>query len=251
MTEPVAVGVERFFEFIERPGLSVLLVSVHPRHTFSAALSQQLDRDDHGHRAGHDQPRRAAVTGGGPALPFLHQRFRACDASQFGVLPGYCLFREAEMLAWDAGLPALADVSAIAQSALLGVVFSSLMSDLLFVVSALRLAADQVAAPRVALKFKQVAAGRTRRQAGAASAPPPIDEVRWAYETLAVAPSATDREVHQAWRRRRVEMHPDVAAGDPAEFERRSRISADINRARDIIVSHRARGGGAAEARAA
>ena len=44
MTEPVAVGVERFFEFIERPGLSVLLVSVHPRHTFSAALSRARSR---------------------------------------------------------------------------------------------------------------------------------------------------------------------------------------------------------------
>lgn len=250
MTEPVAVGVERFFEFIDRPGLSVLLVSVHPRHTFSAALSQQLNSNNQDIAQGTISLV-DLVTGGGPALPFLHQQFRACDASQLGVLPGYCLFREAEMLAWDAGLPTLADVSAIVQSAMVGLVFSSVMSDLLFVVSALHLAAEQVAAPRVALKFRQVAAGRTRRQAGAASAPPPIDEVRWAYDLLAVAPSASDREVHQAWRRRRIEMHPDTAAGDPAEFERRSRISADINRARDIIVSHRARAGGAAEARAA
>jgi curved DNA-binding protein CbpA len=101
------------------------------------------------------------------------------------------------------------------------------------------------------LKFKQVAAGRTRRQARAASAPPPIDEVRWAYDLLAVAPSASDREVHQAWRRRRIEMHPDAVAGDPAEFDRRSRISADINRARDIIVDHRSRADHASEARAA
>ncbi len=184
-------------------------------------------------------------------LPFLHQQFRACDASALGVLPGYCLFREAEMLAWDSGLPAPADVTAIGQGALLGLVFATLMSDVLFVVSALHIAAEQVAAPRVALRFKQVASGRTRRQASAASAPPPIDEVRWAYDLLAVSPSASDREVHQAWRRRRIEMHPDTAAGDPKEFERRSRISADINRARDVIISHRSRAGGTFDARAA
>ena len=56
---------------------------------------------------------------------------------------------------------------------------------------------------------------------------------------LGVLPTATDREVHDAWRRRRMQNHPDQAAGDPAEFERRSRLSADINRARDIIMDHR------------
>ena len=41
------------------------------------------------------------------------------------------------------------------------------------------------------------------------------------------------------------EMHPDAVAGDATEFARRSRISVDINRARDIIVEHRSRTAGA------
>jgi DnaJ-like protein len=249
MTEPVAVDVAQFFEFIDRPELAVLLVSIHPRHTFSMALSQHL-RNEHQDIALGTINLIDLVTVGGQALPFLHEQFRACDASQFGVLPGYCLFREAEMLAWDAGLPAATDVMSIGPSALVGLVFSAFTSNMLFLVRALHLAVDQIAAPRVALKFKQVASARThQRRTTTASPPPPIDEVRWAYDVLGVVPTATDREVHQAWRRRRVEMHPDKAAGDADEFARRSRLSVDINRARDIIISHRARA--ASEPRAA
>jgi hypothetical protein len=250
MAEPVAVDVGQFFEFIDRPGLAVLLVSVHPQHTFSATLSRQL-ASDHQDIALGTVNLVDLVTAGGPALPFLHQQFRACDASQFGVLPGYCLFRDAEMLAWDAGLPAATEVTSIGPSVLLGLVFSAYANNVLFLVRALHLAVEQIAAPRVALKFKQAASARTHRRATTSSQPPPpIDEVRWAYDTLGVVATASDREVHQAWRRRRVEMHPDRAAGDAAEFERRSRISADINRARDIIVRHRA-GAGESGARAA
>jgi hypothetical protein len=249
MTEPVEVDIAQFFEFIDRPGLAVLLVSVHPRHTFSTALSRQLSTEHDGIALGAINLV-DLVTAGGPALPFLHQQFRACEASQFGVLPGYCLFKEAEMLAWDAGLPTADDVTALGHGALIGLLFSTFASDWLFLVRAIHLAIDQVAAPRVALKFTQVAASRTRRRA-AAQSPPPLDDVQWAYDVLGVAPTATDREVQQAWRRRRIEMHPDAVAGDAAEFARRSRISVDINRARDIILDHRSRAAGGAGARAA
>ena len=45
MSEPVPVDAARLVEFLDRPGLAVLLVSVHPRHTFSQALSQQLSAE--------------------------------------------------------------------------------------------------------------------------------------------------------------------------------------------------------------
>ena len=70
----------------------------------------------------------------------------------------------------------------------------------------------------------------------------PVDDVFWAYQTLGVLPTATDREIHEAWRRKRRETHPDHAAGDAAEFERRSRLSRDLNRARDIIAAYRSGG---------
>jgi hypothetical protein len=192
------------------------------------------------------------LTAGGPAVPFLHSRFRACGVSPVGVLPGYCLFREAEMLAWDSGLPTLDEIEVIGRSALVGLVFSGITNKIAFVVRALQLACDQAAANRVARVFGEAATARNYRRSTTQSGPPPADEVRWAYDVLGVQPTATDGEVHQAWRRRRIEMHPDRAAGDVVEFERRSRISADINRARDIIVSHRSRRAGAHEsARAA
>ena len=241
MTEPIAVDAGQLFEFVDRPGLAVLLVSVHPRHTFSTNLSQQL-ASEHQDIALGTISLTDLVTGGGAALPYLQQQFRASDISEWGVLPGYCLFRGAELLSWDAGLPAAADLTSIGQSALLGVLFSTFTSDVLFIVRAVHLAVEQVAAPRIALKFREAAADTGRRRATAASPPPPIDEVRWAYDLLGVTPAASNREVHDAWRRKRVEMHPDTSAGDAAEFARRSRLSADIYRARDIITSHRARG---------
>ena len=242
MTEPITVDAAQFFEFIGSPGLKVVLVSVHPAHEFNRALCQQL-AGEHETIAFGTIDLVDLVTRGGPALPFLHHGLRECGApGALGVLPGYCLFRGTEMLAWDAGLPAWADAGGIFRGALLGVIWSGLTNDVSFMTYALRFSADHVAAQRVVLKFREAAAAPDPRQTRAApsgGAAPPIDEIHWAYQMLGVPPTATDRDVHLAWRRKRVENHPDHAGSDRAEFERRSRLSADINRARDIIVASR------------
>ena len=243
MSEPVAIDPAHFFEFVGGSRLAVLLVSVHPVHTFNRALSQGL---------GAEFPDMAfgtvnlyeLILAGGPALRFLHQGLLSCGAPRsLGVLPGYCLFREGEMLAWDAGLPAFADVEAIGRSALLGALWSGVTRDMAFVGQAVRIAAEQVAGQRVAARFRQALAdGGARRADPGQPSPPPIDDLYWAYQMLGVLPTATDREVHDAWRKRRMQNHPDHAGQDRAEFDRRSRFSAEINRARDIIVSHRSGG---------
>src|SRR5262249_59145394 len=128
---------------------------------------------------------------------------RRCGAPPvLGVMPGYCLFRRGEMLAWDAGLPAFADVAAIARSALLGVIWSTVTHDLAFAGKALHVATEQAAAERVAALFRHaIANGGTNYQASDWSTPPPVDDLYQAYQTLGVVPTATDREVHDAWRR--------------------------------------------------
>lgn len=243
MTEPVAIDAANFFEFIAGEGLKVVLVSLHPFHTFNPDLHRQLAVESEPITLGtvhlYD-----LVAEGAPALRFLHQGLRACGApSLFGVLPGYCLFRGGEMLAWDAGLPTFADVEAMARSALLGAVCSGVLRDAGYLGQALRRAAEQLAAHRVAMRFRHAVAdrGASRRAAGDDSQAPIDDDLYWAYQMLGVLPTATDREIHEAWRRRRVENHPDHAQ-DQMEFERRTRISAAINRARDTIVSHRSGG---------
>ena len=218
----------------------MVFVSVHRLHTFNRDLPRLLASAHKGIKTG--TLRVGALLRSNPSvLRFLHQGLRHCGApSRFGVLPGYYLFRRGEMLAWDAGLPALDDVAALARSALLGAVWSGISSDLSFLQQAVHTAADQAAVGRVALLFRQAIAGaESRREAPRDQNPPPADELFWAYQVLGVLPTATDREVHNAWRRRRTETHPDHAAGDPIEFERRGRMSRDINRARDIIVKHR------------
>ena len=150
------------------------------------------------------------------------------------------------MLAWDSGLPTAADAKVVARSALLGAIWSGLTRNVSFLAQALRLAADEAAAQRMAVAFHAaaVAAEQPRARRPSASSRITDDELLRAYQMLGVPPTATDQEVQEAWRRRRVEMHPDSAARDPAEFERRSRASVELNRARDIIFAHRGRTAG-------
>jgi hypothetical protein len=244
VTEPETVDAAHFFDFIGTPGLKVILLSVHPAHNFSQSLHRQLT-GEHATMTFGTVGLTDLIVSGGPAIPFLSRGFRECGPSwAFGILPGYCLFRGADMLAWDAGLPLAADASGILRGTLLGVIWSAITNDVNFATQACHFAADHIAAQRVVLKFRQAAADPgPRKSTTAPSGAPPIDDLRWAYQLLRVPPTATDLEVHKAWRRLRIENHPDHAGSDRAEFERRSRVSADINRARDIIVSRRSERG--------
>jgi DnaJ-like protein len=238
--EPTPLDAAQVFDFIRESELAVIFVSVHRYHTFNGALSQRLVAE-HPAIALGSLDLSALLLAGPSVLRFLHQGLRNCDGpAVFGVLPGYYLFRGGEMLAWDAGLPVFADVAALGRSALIGAVFSGIGNDLTLIAHALHVAADQVAADRLAWLFREaIASERTQRQTARETGSPPADELYWAYQVLGVLPTATDREVHDAWRKRRAETHPDHAGGDPVEFERRSRLSRDINHARDVIVNHR------------
>jgi len=242
VSEATPIDGGRLFEFVGSAEWAVLLVSAHRWQRFSPALGREMRRD-HPEAALGTVDLTDLLVRGGNGLRFLHQGFYECGApSVLGVLPGYCLFLRGRMLAWDAGLPAVDDVAAIARSALLGAVWSGVTRDVAFVGHALHMAADQASGERVAARFRVVAAAGQGARAPNAAPPPPREDVYWAYQVLGVGPTATDREVHEAWRRRQKESHPDHAAGDPAEFARRTKLSAEINRARDIIMEFRASG---------
>lgn len=242
MSDPTRIEAPRLFEFIGNSGLAAILVSAHPIHTFNPHLAHQLVADHKQISLGVVDLRELILMNT-DALRYLHQGLRHCGApSDWGVLPGYCLFRNGEMLVWDLGLPTFNDLEAIARSALVGVVFWGVSQDKSFIGQALRTAAEQVSGYRVAARFRQAVSDRHSENESADDRPAgarPADDLYWAYQVLGVLPTASDHEIHQAWRRRRTEHHPDTVATDPAEFERRSRLSADINRARDIIVGYR------------
>ena len=240
MSDPKTIRPARLFEFIRGSEIALVLVSAHPLHRFNRVLARRL-ASEHADIALGVVPLPALLRARPSVLRFLHQGLRACGApAAFGVLPGYYLFRGGTLLAWDAGLPDFSDVSGFARSALVGAVWSGISSDATFIRQALFLATDQSAAERLAPLFaRAIETSRARRGSAPSADAPPADELFWAYQVLGVVPTATDREVHDAWRRRRAEHHPDHAGNDPAEFERRSRISRDINLARDIIVKHR------------
>ncbi len=245
MTEPIPVAGGDVFEFIGQSRLAVLLVSLHPVHAFNSGLARELVAVDASIALGTTDLA-DVITAGGPALRYLHQGLRHCGApSAFGVLPGYYLFRSGAVAAWSPGLPTLGDALAIARGAMLGAVWSGISHDhdWTFITQALRAVADQAAGHRVAAAFRYVIEHPPEeRRWSTETDPAPVDDVYWAYQMLGVLPTATDREVYEAWRRKRRECHPDLVAGDADEFERRSRASREINRARDIVVEYRSGG---------
>ena len=241
MGEPIEIDAAHFFDFIGAPGPVVVFLSIHPAHPFNGALPRRF-REGHG----GDVPFGTAtllglVVSASPALPFLQRGLSACGvATPVDALPGYYLFHDGRMLAWDSGLPTRDDVPAIARASLLGVVAYVFTKDVAFLGKAVRFATDEVTAVRLSDRFRQAFEHR-RGDEPPPPRPPSEDELSRAYRTLGVSPAATDQEVEAAWRDLRVRYHPDLAAGDPVEFARRGRLAAELNRARDVIRNHRAR----------
>ena len=238
---PIASG--RLLDFLRSTELAVVFMSLHPVHAFNECLCEHFATDEaHPVTFGVVNLRELVATPNAP-LPFLHQSLRACGVpSAFGVLPGYWLFSKGALLAWNAGVPRPVDGGFIARSALLGAIWSGFTGRASFVVDALHVGAQQASARRMAVCFREAlqAGHHDQPRAGAwQHASSPQDELAKAYETLGVSPQASDQEVKQAWRQRRREVHPDYSARDPAEFERLSQRSAQINQARDVIFAHR------------
>jgi hypothetical protein len=226
----------RLLDFIRTADTAVVLVSVHRVHAFNPSLARRLAAAQPDIELGVVSVFDLLATGRA-AVPFLVAGLKAHEAPMsFGVLPGYYLFSRGQMLAWDAGLPTMADGEPIAGSLLLGTIWSGVTRDFSFITQALRLAADETGAQRVATRFSDLLGRRRtaheharRYQSG------PNGDVKWACKILNVQPDAGEREIQKAWRRCRIAHHPDRAR-DQSDFERRSRLSVDINHARDILL---------------
>lgn len=235
--QPIAGG--RLLEFIGDAGAAVVLVSIHRRHAFNVTLARQLSARDANIRLGIVNILDLLATGGG-AVPFLIASLAARGTTtKFGVLPGYYLFSDGRLLAWDAGLPSSADGETIAGSLVLGTIWTGVSRDFSFIAQALHLAADETGAARVAARFNTILSNAHSEGAHASEYRASTrTDVGWACDTLGVGPQATPREIHRAWRRLRIEHHPDHARNQ-SDFERRSRLSAEINHARDILLRRR------------
>lgn len=239
MTQAHPIAGARLLEFIGDSGAAVVLVSVHRRHTFNATLARHLAKKDTEIRLGIVNVLDLLATGGG-AVPFLIAGLAARGTTtSFGVLPGYYLFSNGRMLAWDAGLPSRADGETIAGGLLLGTIWTGVTRDFSFIAQALHLAADETGAQRVAARFNNLLANDSGHGAHTREyRSSPRTDIGWACATLGVGPNASEREIQQAWRRLRIAHHPDHAR-DRADFERRSQLSVEINHARDILLRRR------------
>lgn len=240
MSDPVHIKPAEFFEFIDRPGIVVLFLSVHPAHVFNRALAKRFTDLSGDEIVCGIAKLLDLVVSESPALPFLHNGLVACGVpSAFNVMPGYYLFRQGQVVAYESGLPIFEDAKGIVRGTLLGAVLSALTQNITLAGMAFRFATEEVTAQRIAYRFRQAASRPQYKHQ--AYRPTTADELREAYRILGVSPACSDQEVHRAWRELRVKFHPDFVPNDSEEFERRSRLSAEINRAFEIIQSHRQR----------
>jgi hypothetical protein len=242
MNESIQLDPTEFFDFIARAEPTVLFLSIHPAHRFNPLLCDCFD-DVEGSRpvAFGQLPLPDLFASTSPALSFLHSEIHACGASvPVAVPPGYYLFQQGQMIAWDSGLPTTTDVKDIIRRSWLGAAISLLTRNLIYAGIALRSAAEKTTAERIAFHFRHAATHHrdNPRQAYQRS-DTTADDLANAYRVLQVDPSASDEEVNRAWRVLQKKFHPDRAAGNPEDFDRLSRICVEINRARDIIRNHR------------
>jgi len=244
-TDPHRLDPAEFFDFVGRSRGSLIFLSVHPAHALNRALMEHLETlDEHPVDIAMMDLSELVVTRS-PALAFLHAGLRRIpNVPPIDVLPGYYLLCEGHVLAWRSGLPAREDVAEILRGSLPGAFMSVVTRRLSYVRRSVLASAEEVTARRLANAFGD-ALGRFRKNP---QPPPPPHtgtasdhDVLWAYQTLGIDADATDEEVTRAWRDLRREHHPDRAADDPAEFERRNRVSAKLNDAREIIRGHRVR----------
>jgi DnaJ-domain-containing protein 1 len=245
MREPIALEPERFFEFVSASDAAVVFVSVHRAHKFNAALCRHFTLENADEPACAEVDLADLIMFAQPILAFLQSAWPMQRANAYARVPaGYWLFRAGRVIAWHSGLPTGLDLRVLADGALLGALWSGVTQNPAFLLRGVIYAAEDATAKQIAEHFHQSLTEQPATDAHGAPrgtrAPPALDELQRAYVRLGVAPTASDVEIERAWRRLRIAVHPDLAAGDPVEFARRSRISAELNHARDIIREHRA-----------
>lgn len=243
MSDVVSLDEATFYDFVAAPTPNIVFLAVHAVHPFNPALSARLEQ------AGVEGLRFGTVvlfellSGRAPLLRFLAQAKAELTPHSPGAHPGYYLFAEGRLLAFDTGLPLRADLHHVLRGAALGSALYGFTRQIVQAVEVLVAAVSGPVAERIAARFASAFAAHQAEPRGprAAGAEPNEHELAWAYQLLGVPAAASDAEVNRAWRKLRLTWHPDRAGGDRDEFERRSRISRDLNRARDLIFAHRAR----------
>ncbi len=234
-----------FIDFIHSAGLAVVHLSVWSEHRFNRYFL-------HGFHELHPGEVRfgwmewyLAVLSRRTLGPFLHGASVEFEMrSGLGLFPpGYYLFRRGELLAWHPGIPETGDRSRLAIGGILGFAVASLRGDSGLLLRTLGQCAQIGPARRMIDFFGDAlkhAGSRRARRARSWPGQRTRSELSRAYSRLGVPPTASDREVKDAWLRARKLHHPDLAADDPAEFARRNRISVELNRAYEVIREHRA-----------
>lgn len=233
---------DTFFEFVAKPGPNVVFLSAHPLHPFSTPLGEALEASFAGSVQFGTISLFELALSRSPVLHFIGQRHGELTGSGAMVVPGYYLFRESELLSFDVGLPIRMEVNSMWKDVALTAVWCGVTRQGMEFAKSVFVKASSVCAPRIARDMREAWGARERAgRPSTGSARPSKDELRWAYDVLGVDVTASDAEVNAAWRRLRAAHHPDYAASDAAEFERRTRISQDLNRAREVIFAHRSR----------
>jgi hypothetical protein len=236
MSRTVGLTEGSFFSFVSKESVSVVFLAAHRAHAFNEALLEQISRMVGPVPFGCLTLTELSISHSA-ALEFLAS-VKGKEQTAAVVVPGYYLFRGNKLLAHDLGLPCASEFPRLLRKALRAVAFprwgeSSGLAHSLFV------AANQVAAPRIARRFVEAMRASQDETARTRERVPSPEELHWAYGALGVRDRDTEATVNEAWRQLRALNYPDHALGDTLEVQRRTVISRDLNRARDVIRAHR------------
>jgi hypothetical protein len=155
------------------------------------------------------------------------------------VRPGYYLFREGQVCAYNSGL-----IDVKRDKVSLGVGIAAAIAALYWRSTALFDGAFHLASFQASVRVLQCfdAAITGQPQHATHQAPPqeaPIDEIELAFEVLGLAPSATQDEVKARFRALAKEWHPDRFTNNAPKFAEASVQMTQINVAYSVICEAR------------
>lgn len=162
------------------------------------------------------------------------------------IFPGYYLFKNGKLIAHHAGTIDRSEVDANLQGmaaiigAITGLIVGIAEKDTWKGLEAFLKTMEAPQAFKVLTFFTQVLGEKNSSESRQRQEEVFSDELENAYKLLGVTPSATDEEIKKAWKSLQLKFHPDMTQ-DSNEKERRTKLIAEINNARDLIKKTRAK----------
>lgn len=242
-TEPIQIFSADFFHFINSNKITVIKAGLEEVLDFNATLNSQLNQFY------KDTIKIGYINI--ESLDYADEFVRSLIGEKMiniglessdKMSPGYYLFKNSRLVAYHPGTFDISKLDPQVQKATLwtGVALAVIagFSNNSFASALLTFSAtmDASTGMNISKFFKEVLESKDEVDILRKQKRIFLSEIEKAYEFLKVSESASDDEVKKAWKTMQKEFHPD---GSITDIEKRTKISARINEAYELIVNHR------------